>query len=159
MTPEGAFVLPGTYDVRLTVDSKPQRQPLTVLMDPRVSTSEKDLAALLALQREVSAEMDRSKDLATQASATRKSFEAARDAAKDADARAAAERALADFERKVNPVPDENPATINAVLASLARDLESVDLPPTQPQRELLEQCRQALDRSAARWKGLRKHP
>jgi len=152
-TPEGPFVLAGRYDVRLTVDKKPQRQALTVAMDPRVSTPERDLAALLAFQREVAVQMDRSTDLATQAEAARQPLEAARDAAKDADARAAAERALAEFERRVNAVPQESPATVNAVLASLARDLESVDLPPTQPQRELLEQYRQALDRFAARWK------
>jgi photosystem II stability/assembly factor-like uncharacterized protein len=153
-TPEGSFVMPGKYEVRLTVDGKPQRRPLTVVMDPRVSTPEKDLAALLAFQREVAGVMSASADLAETIGAARKPLEAARDAAKDADARAAAERALAEFERRVNAVPEENPATVNAVLASLARDLESVDLPPTRPQRELLDQYRQALDRFAARWKG-----
>jgi hypothetical protein len=91
--------------------------------------------------------------LADAVTTARKPLEAARDAAKDADARAAAERGLAELDRLVGGIPEENPITINAVLASLARDLESADLAPTQPQRELLDTYRQALDRFAARWK------
>jgi photosystem II stability/assembly factor-like uncharacterized protein len=153
-TPEGAFVLPGPYEVRLTVDGKTLRQPLTVVMDPRVNTPETDLAALLAFQRDVEAQMARSADLAEAAGAARTRLEAARDTAKDADARAAADRALADLDRVLGGVADENPVAINAGLASLARDLEGADAAPTAPQRELLDQYRQALDRYAARWKG-----
>ncbi len=152
-TPEGAFVLPGNYEVRLIVDGKTLRQPLTVLMDSRVDTSRQDLVALLNLQREVDVQMARSADLAEAVSAARKPLASARDAARDADARASAERTLAEFDKLVGGVPDENPSTINAVLASLARDLESADVAPTEPQRELLVTYRQALDRFAARWK------
>jgi hypothetical protein len=152
-TPEGAFVLPGRYEVRLTGDEKTLRQPLTVVMDPRVNTPEKDLVALLAFQRDVEAQMARSVDLAEAAGAARKRLEAARDTAKDADARATADRALADLDRVLGGVAYENPVAINAGLASLARDLEGADAAPTAPQRELLDQYRQALDRCAARWK------
>jgi hypothetical protein len=158
-TPEGAFVVPGTYEVRLTVDGRTLRQPLTVGMDPRVNTSEKDLAVLLAFQREVDAQLARSAELAEAVGAARKPLEAARNAARDADARAAAERALAEFDRLVGTTATENPTTANGVLASLARDLESGDLAPTEPQREVLDSCRQALDRFAARWKASGKRP
>jgi photosystem II stability/assembly factor-like uncharacterized protein len=112
-TPEGAFVLPGKYEVRVVADGRTLRQPLTVVMDPRVTTSQRDLAVLLAFQREVEAELARSADLAA-ATGTEEATK-------------------------------ENAAATNAVLAALARDLESADLPPTQPQRDLLTQCRQAL--------------
>ena len=36
--PEGPWVMPGRYTVRLTVDGRVHTQPLTVRMDPRVST-------------------------------------------------------------------------------------------------------------------------
>ncbi|MFO0092864.1 MAG: WD40/YVTN/BNR-like repeat-containing protein, partial [Gemmatimonadaceae bacterium] len=36
--PEGPWVMPGTYTVRLTVDGAVQRQTFTVRMDPRVKT-------------------------------------------------------------------------------------------------------------------------
>jgi photosystem II stability/assembly factor-like uncharacterized protein len=150
-TPEGAFVLPGQYEVRLTVDGRTLRQPLAVAMDPRVQAPAADLAALLAFQRDVEAQMARSADLAEAAKAARKPLEAARSTGRDASARAAAERALAGLE-KLN-AGAESPAAINAGLASLARDLESADLAPTQPQREALAHFQQALDRDEARWK------
>ncbi len=143
-TPQGAFVLPGAYEVRLTADGRTLRRPLAVAMDPRVATPEKELAALLAFQREVATELARSADLSDRAAAKRKSLAAALAAASDAAARAAAERALAEFDRASGD-RDRNPAAINAMLAALARDLESADRPPTQPQRELLAQCRRAL--------------
>ncbi|MGE5359979.1 MAG: WD40/YVTN/BNR-like repeat-containing protein [Bacteroidales bacterium] len=145
-TPEGAFVLPGSYEVRLTVGGTTLRQPLTVVMDPRVKTPPSDLAALLAFQREVEAEMARSAQVAQARTVRRKQLEAARNGTGDADARAAAERALAEFDRpQAGGLQGQGPAAIHAILASLARDLESADLPPTQPQRELLAQCRAAL--------------
>src|SRR6266403_74677 len=41
--PLGAWVMPGKYMVRLTVDGKTYMQPLNVRMDPRIKTSEVDL--------------------------------------------------------------------------------------------------------------------
>jgi photosystem II stability/assembly factor-like uncharacterized protein len=156
-TPEGAFVLPGRYEVRLTVDGKTLSQPLTVVMDPRVKTSTDDLAALLSFERQVAAEMARSAELARAATALRKRLETERSTATDADARARAARELADLEKVVSAVPTENPSAVNAVLASLATDLEGVDAAPTEPQREVLQAYRQALDRYEARWKVLAK--
>jgi hypothetical protein len=37
--PQGPFVVPGKYEVRLTVDGKTYTQPLTVTMDPRVQVT------------------------------------------------------------------------------------------------------------------------
>ena len=47
--PPGPFVMPGTYEVVLTVDDKTFRQPLVVTMDPRVRTPASDLQAQLDL--------------------------------------------------------------------------------------------------------------
>jgi photosystem II stability/assembly factor-like uncharacterized protein len=47
--PPGPFVMPGTYEVVLTVDGKTYRQPLVVTMDPRVKTSASDLQAQFEL--------------------------------------------------------------------------------------------------------------
>jgi photosystem II stability/assembly factor-like uncharacterized protein len=69
--PAGAFVLPGRYEVRLSVDGVTLRQPLTVVADPRVTASGADLEALLALQREVAAALERSTALLEAASADR----------------------------------------------------------------------------------------
>lgn len=47
--PRGPFVTPGRYELRLDVDGRVYRQPLTVTMDPRITTS----AAGLAQQRDL----------------------------------------------------------------------------------------------------------
>lgn len=54
-TPEGMFVLPGTYQVRLTVGGQSYRQAVTIRIDPRVKASVADLAAQFKLSRAVDA--------------------------------------------------------------------------------------------------------
>jgi len=51
--PPGPFVVPGTYEVVLTVDGKTYRQPLTVVLDPRVKVSAADLQAQTDLARAI----------------------------------------------------------------------------------------------------------
>jgi len=58
LTPQGPFVLPGVYTVRLTVDGHSQSQPLNVRMDPRVHTAAADLEALHAAQVRQAASLD-----------------------------------------------------------------------------------------------------
>jgi photosystem II stability/assembly factor-like uncharacterized protein len=50
-TPQGLWVLPGTYQVRLTVDGRSYRQAIVVKMDPRVKTTIADLATQFRLSR------------------------------------------------------------------------------------------------------------
>jgi photosystem II stability/assembly factor-like uncharacterized protein len=49
--PRGLFVQPGTYQVRLSAGGKSLRQPVVVRMDPRVKTSQADLALQFKLSR------------------------------------------------------------------------------------------------------------
>ena len=51
--PQGMFVLPGTYQVRLTVGGRTYRQAVVVRMDPRVKTSVADLALQYKLSKAV----------------------------------------------------------------------------------------------------------
>jgi photosystem II stability/assembly factor-like uncharacterized protein len=44
--PEGPLVFPGSYTVRLTVNGKSQSQPLTLKMDPRVTTAPAGIAKM-----------------------------------------------------------------------------------------------------------------
>lgn len=52
-TPQGIWVLPGTYQVRLTVGGQVYRQAVTVRMDPRVQTTMVDLTLQFTLSRTV----------------------------------------------------------------------------------------------------------
>ena len=53
--PQGPLVVPGTYEVRLTVEGKTYKQPLTVKMDPRVKVSEAALQQQLDFAQKVDA--------------------------------------------------------------------------------------------------------
>jgi photosystem II stability/assembly factor-like uncharacterized protein len=59
LLPQGPFVLPGTYEVRITGAGEPLTQKLTVAQDPRRRESAADLKALLDFQRQVIAALER----------------------------------------------------------------------------------------------------
>lgn len=130
LVPQGAFVLPGDYEVRLSVDGRTERQPLRVDLDPRLRVAAKDLESLLAFQQEVEAVLGRSAELA--------------EALRAAEARRR--------EAMKTAVRDEDPARVNSVLSALAIDLESADAAPTEAQRQALAHFRAALARFEARW-------
>jgi photosystem II stability/assembly factor-like uncharacterized protein len=58
--PPGPLVMPGRYEVVLTVDGRTYRQPLVVTLDPRVKISLEDLQAQIDLARSVDAWMNSS---------------------------------------------------------------------------------------------------
>ncbi|HEY6370475.1 MAG TPA: hypothetical protein VIX37_07845 [Candidatus Sulfotelmatobacter sp.] len=55
-SPSGPRAVPGTYQVRLTVDGKTQSQPLSVIMDPRSPATPELLAQQLQLGQQIFAE-------------------------------------------------------------------------------------------------------
>lgn len=59
LQPEGAFVVPGTYTVRLVAGGLAVEQPLEVVMDPRVDVDADELAELASFQAEVALALER----------------------------------------------------------------------------------------------------
>ena len=57
--PEGAFVLPGSYTVKLTAGGETVTRQLEVVLDPRVGASDVKLASLLKFQLQVAAVLGR----------------------------------------------------------------------------------------------------
>ena len=55
--PEGPQALPGSYQVRLTVDGKSYSQPFTLAMDPRVKATADDLQKQFALETKLAQAM------------------------------------------------------------------------------------------------------
>jgi len=55
-TPSGPKVVPGTYTIKLTVDGRPQTQPLTVAMDPRSPATSGTLEQQLQLGQQIFAD-------------------------------------------------------------------------------------------------------
>ena len=96
-SPQGMFVQPGTYQVRLTVDGRSFRQPVVVRMDPRVKTSLPDLTLQFTLSKTVAAVMRRL--MAERAEAERALTAAS------ADGRAKLEATLAALRAAYAPLP------------------------------------------------------
>jgi hypothetical protein len=147
--PQGAFVLPGRYEARLTVDGKTVRQPLEVTMDPRVEVAPEDLSKLRAFQMEVEQALAESAELAEAVEdvSTRVAELAGGSGANARGAKSALET--------FNASPrGETAAAVNGDLASLATDLESADAVPAAAQRQLLAEAKERLSAAKARWQG-----
>jgi photosystem II stability/assembly factor-like uncharacterized protein len=160
--PQGMFVLPGKYEIRLTVDGHTSSHPLTIAMDPRVQTPMADLVAQRELYGKVSQALERATDAQEKLHAvtdrlkkldgelvSRPKAGALRDAAK----RLAAD--IATFRGRRGDTLDAAAGVLNA----LAIDLESADRAPTEPQREVFETYRKRLDPALAKWQALASGP
>jgi photosystem II stability/assembly factor-like uncharacterized protein len=155
--PQGLFVLPGTYQVRLTVDGLASTQPLTVAMDPRVKTPLAELTAqhemYVAVSRSlarVTAAQEREQEIADRLKAL------GADPKAPAAVREAAQRAADDLARfQGRRGGEDSLAAVAGVLTPLATDLEAVDRAPTGPQREVFDIYGKRLESSLAHWQAL----
>ena len=150
--PEGAFVLPGTYRVRLTAGGSTVEQALEVVMDPRVKVSEQDLAQLLDFQRQVAQALARSANLEAERQRAIKLLASAHDDPAAVSLAGSIERRQAEI-GKLPASREEDPAKANAALTSLATDLESADALPTVPQQEMLNLYEKAIASFETKWK------
>jgi photosystem II stability/assembly factor-like uncharacterized protein len=152
MLPLGPFVLPGSYELRLTVDGQTLRQPLIISADPRTTATPVDMRELLDFEREVAAALDRATTVAqaVRAADTRLTALAAEPRARPLAK--AIEQASAELAR-ARGGPDEAAAGMSGRLASLETDLESSDAPPTHPQRDLLTDSRVRIEKAETRWR------
>ena len=152
LLPQGAFVLPGRYEVRLRVgQGQVISQPLDVALDPRTSAPHEELVALLEFQREVAAALDRGVPLALRA---RRVSEGLTALLADPAARPLQER-LRQAEQRLTlarGVGGDGLAAWTEALGALAVDLESADAAPTEPQRQLLAAAVEGLARAETRW-------
>ena len=147
---EGPYVLPGKYQVRLSVGSAVQVQPFEVVNDPRVQTSHEDLVAqqqlLLAMRDKVSAVHEaiiRSRSVREQVEGWKKRL------TDSADARQACEKLLSDLAPIEDALylPGDHKMTyglivrprLNQVLASAIPVVASADAKPTESLRELVQ--------------------
>jgi photosystem II stability/assembly factor-like uncharacterized protein len=158
--PRGPLVVPGKYEIALTVAGQTYRQALLVKLDPRLHVTGADLAAQLGLERRIDAWMAESAEGYEQASALRAALaERTKALAGNAMAKKAAEQAAA-VEKKVaavesgsNEAPGFGP--INRDLARLATSVQSGDMRPSETARAVaLESCR-ALEKDQAEWQRL----
>ncbi len=163
LLPEGALVLPGQYQVRLTVGGRKYSQPLDVVMDPRVKITSAALADQLDIERRIADAMAQSSSAHAEVSAIAarlKNVTGKMRASKELTSLlSAAQSVAADLEKFRTGETADNLAEINSVLGGLETDIESADRAPTTPQQDVLKMYAQQLDTALAHWKQLRSGP
>jgi len=142
--PQGSLVVPGTYEVRLTVDGKTYKQPLQVAIDPRVSVSQDALQRQFELHQKIGAAVTETYTLYHQAVAVREAIGGYEKklATDDADT----VKLLHDFEMKLVRLqgsenrgmggppgarPQPSFLQLNSQLGALATTVDSADSDPT----------------------------
>jgi photosystem II stability/assembly factor-like uncharacterized protein len=147
--PQGPMVLPGTYQVRLTVAGLTYTQPLTIVNDPRVDVAPNVLADQLALALEIWNTMAQVHAVYAAASALASRLDSV--PAGDGDTQAAVTalaRRLAALAR----------ATSGADLRGLAGAVESADRAPTVQARQAFAEVRDRVTASMAEWRDIVSH-
>ncbi|HNU06941.1 MAG TPA: hypothetical protein PKO33_04180 [Pyrinomonadaceae bacterium] len=145
--PEGPFVMPGTYTVKLTVDGKSYTQTLKVRMDPRVTVS--------------SAELQRQFDLSMQAYnailATRSMMEEAKSLADKIKTKGLEKEVASLFGggRSTSPSdPTSFPVSrLNGAFGSLLDVLQDADAEPTSQAVKGMTELQSGLERAISEWK------
>ncbi|MBZ5534945.1 MAG: hypothetical protein LAO31_03235 [Acidobacteriia bacterium] len=161
--PLGPQILPGEYKVRLTVAGRSYTQPLTVKMDPRVTTSAADLIRQFNLEKKISDAM--AQDFAALLEARDLSghiYAILRRLVEDPKTRFSA---LIQLDRKVSALAPREPpppgtgsdlSRINASLATLMEVVDTADRRPTDQAQRAYSELRLKLDAQLALWKEIR---
>jgi photosystem II stability/assembly factor-like uncharacterized protein len=159
--PRGGLVLPGEYQLVLTVDGHELRQPLQVEPDPRVKVARADLEQAARLTQSIELELARAWQGWGEVDAVYRQLDA-RSKQPGAAAQPPLKDALAAFAKQLEPLRGgkgeaaPNLGAIDEALASLASDIEGADRAPTASQEQMLADYRGRLDRALAQWQALR---
>ncbi len=168
--PQGTFVLPGEYEVRLTVDGKTYKQPLVVAMDPRVKVTEVALQQQLELAQKVDRLISLSynfhenaanllTEVGDRQTALEKNDQAkdALHAVKDFDAKAAKIQGEAQLGYPRGGKPKPTFTLMNSELASLSETVNQADAAPTVAMNTAYHDYCQDLNKLAQQWSELMK--
>jgi hypothetical protein len=163
--PRGPLVLPGSYEIRLTVNGKTYRQPLHIKEDPRVSTSQADLARQLQLELRITDAVATDIGAYNSIAAVRKQLDALQKGAANKSAAAKLAAAAKALDSKLSAIGGASPigggtetlATVNGTLASLLNTVESADAAPTTQAYALFEQTANSLQQLLDAWNQVQK--
>ena len=158
--PEGALVVPGRYEVVLTVDGKSMSQALVVEIDPRVHVAATDLAAQTNLALQISDAMAASfkifndaTALQAEVSARQKSL-AGNALAKDMlEALGALEKQIAEVTEGAEKKPGAGP--VNRDLTRYFIMIETADVRPPDSATAAVKVSCHAFQKNAEQWRKL----
>jgi photosystem II stability/assembly factor-like uncharacterized protein len=168
--PQGPFVTPGDYEVRLTVDGKTYTQPLKVVMDPRVTVTQAALQQQLDFAQTIDSLINLSCNFHEQA-ARFQSEVAARRTALEKNEQAKAElAAVKDFEAKVLKIegqvqhgfqgfgkPKPTFTLMNSEFSYLSGVVNQADAAPTAAMHTAYHDYCQDLNKLTRQWSDLMK--
>ncbi|PYP82340.1 MAG: glycosyl hydrolase, partial [Candidatus Angelobacter sp. Gp1-AA117] len=164
---EGPTALPGTYQVRLTVNGKTYTAPLEIQPDPRLKATPEDLQKQFELLSKISQRVTEThdtinqiRDIRTQINALNKRLEgtpnakAVADAGKQLDKKMTeVEEALIQTKARSNQDVLNYPIRLNNQLVALGGVVSSADAAPTQASYDVFEMLSKQLDVQLAKWK------
>jgi photosystem II stability/assembly factor-like uncharacterized protein len=165
--PSGPLVLPGNYQVRLTVGAKSVTAPLEVVMDPRVKTSAEDLRKqfdLMLRMRDRQDDMNKAilaiRDLSGQLQALEKRLGSNEPAKPVVTAAADLRKKISAIEEEliqVNSKASEDelnyPTKLNSKLGYLQNAVDSADAPPTEGELGVYAELDLQLESQLAKWR------
>jgi photosystem II stability/assembly factor-like uncharacterized protein/DNA-binding FrmR family transcriptional regulator len=164
---EGPEAVPGTYQLRLTVNGKTYTAPLEIKADPRLKITQQDLQKqfdlLLKIRERVTQTHDavnQIRDIRGQITALNKRLEnspkakAVADAGKQLDKKMTeVEEALIQTKAKSGQDVLNYPIRLNNQLVALGGVVSSADSAPTQASYEVFDMLSRQLDVQLAKWK------
>ena len=165
----GPAVVPGKYQIRLTVDGKTQTQPLEVRKDPRVPTTPEQYNAQLEMGLQMRDKLSRTNETVVQIRQARKQIDdlalrlqaaAPTDKSKTVTEEAkglsaemtAVEEALYQTKSRASEDPLNFPVKLNNKLAALLSDLESADAQPTSAEQQVYEDLATEINSQLKAW-------
>jgi photosystem II stability/assembly factor-like uncharacterized protein len=165
--PAGPLVLPGRYQVRLTVGGKSYAEAIEIKMDPRVKTSPDDLRKqfdLLAKLRDTEEEMNKAilgiRDLNNQLQALEKRLGSVKESKAVADNCAELRKRIRAIEEEliqVNATAQEDeanfPTKLNSKLGYLSGVTDSADTAPTRAELEVFAELDKQLQAELNKWR------
>jgi photosystem II stability/assembly factor-like uncharacterized protein len=166
-TTDGPVALPGTYQVRLTVQGKSYTAPLEIQPDPRLKASRQDLEKqfdlLMKIRDRVTQTHDtvnQIRDIRAQINALNKRLQgqaqakAVADAGKQLDKKMTeVEEVLIQTKAKSNQDVLNYPIRLNNYLVALGGVVGSADSAPTQASYDVFNMLSKQLDEQLAKWK------
>ena len=168
----GPEVLPGTYQVKLTVAGRTYTAPLEVKLDPRLKVSradlEKRLDLALKIRDRVSADHDavnQIRGVRTQLTALEKRLSADEHAAALVEAAKALDKKMTAVEEKLMQTKSKSsedplnyPVRLDDRLGALGSAVESADAAPTEQDMAVFALVNGQLDETLGEWRDLRTH-
>jgi photosystem II stability/assembly factor-like uncharacterized protein len=147
--PEGPQALPGSYQVRLTVDGKSYTRPFKLGMDPRVKTPEEGLEWQFKMQEALIRMM---RDASQMIEEIHAAARAGKISADDEKQLAGAPRQRGQVEAQEEAGQSAPLARVLGNMAQLLVAIDSADAKPTQQEMDAVEKAMQQMDHLSHEW-------